>query len=81
MGGDRRSEALDAQADKIKGWLSEAPDLFLREIQARLAQLDVQTSTSAIDRLLARHGVSFKKRLLSQQSKAARMSRRPGPTG
>lgn len=81
MGGDRRSEQLDAQADKIKGWLSDTPDLFLREIQARLAKHGVKTSISAIDRLLTRHGVSFKKRPSSPQSKAARTSRRPGPIG
>ena len=81
MGGDRRAEALDVHADKIKGWLCDTPDLFLREIQAKLAKRDVKTSISAIDRLLARHGMSLKKRPSSQPSKAARMSRKPGPIG
>lgn len=81
MGGDRRSGGLEAQADTIKGWLRDTPDLFLREIQTKLAELDVKASTSAIDRLLARHGLSFKKRPSSQKSKAAKMSRRPEPNG
>ncbi len=81
MGGDRRSGGLEAHANQIKAWLEEAPDLFLREIQARLAQRDVKTSISAIDRLLARHGMSFKKRPSSQKSKPAKMSRRPEPNG
>ncbi len=81
MGGDRRSDGLEAHAEQIKEWLEEAPDLFLREIQARLAQREVKTSISAIDRLLARHGMSFKKRPSSQKSKAAKMSRRPEPNG
>ncbi len=81
MGGDRRSGGLEAHAEQIEEWLEEAPDLFLREIQARLAQRDVKTSISAIDRLLARHGMSFKKRPSSQKSKTAKMSRRPEPNG
>ncbi len=81
MGGDRRSGDLDAHAGKIKEWLRDTPDLFLREIQARLAELDVKRSTSAIDRLLARYGVSLKKRPSSRKSKAARMLRGPEPNG
>lgn len=77
MGGDRRSGDLEAHADKIKGWLCDTPDLSLREIQSRLAELDVKTSISAIDRLLARHGLSFKKRPSLQKSKTAKMSRGP----
>jgi len=81
MGGDRRSGDLDAHADTIRDWLNDTPDLFLREIQARLAKRDVRTSTSAIDRLLTRHGMSFKKRPSSRKSKAAKMSHRGEPTG
>ncbi len=81
MGGDRRSGGLEAHAGQIKAWLEEAPDLFLREIRARLAERGVKTSISAIDRLLARHGMSFKKRPSLQKNKAAKMSHRPEPNG
>ena len=63
MGGDRRSDALEAHAPKILGWLKETPDLYLGEIVARLACAGIATSGSSVSRLLARHGITRKKRL------------------
>ena len=62
MGGDRRSEALEAHATKILGWLEEKPDLHLSEIVARLAEEDVESSVSSVARLLTRHGITHKKK-------------------
>jgi transposase len=73
MGGDRRSEALEAHAETILGWVRETPDLFLREIVARLVEREVETSQASVARLLARHGVTRKKRRWSPPS-------RPGTT-
>jgi transposase len=62
MGGDRRSETLEAHAEAILSWVRESPDVFLREIVAQLAARDVTVSQSSVARLLARHGVTRKKR-------------------
>jgi len=81
MGGDRRSEALEAHAPLILGWLKEAPDLFLREIVSRLADAGVATSTMSVARLLARHGITRKKRLWSLPSRCVRTSPAPVLSG
>jgi transposase len=80
MGGDRRSEALEAQAAEILGWLEDQPDLFLRAIVSRLADAGVGTPAMSVARLLARHGITLKKRLWSRRSRQARISpvRAPG---
>ena len=61
MGGDRRSEALEAHAPEILGWLEEKPDLFLREIVSRLTDAGVETSAMSVARLLVRHRITRKK--------------------
>lgn len=81
MGGDRRSEALEQHAPKILGWLEGKPDLFLGEIVARLVAEGVACSVSSIARLLARHGITRKKRLSSRPSRRARISPAPAPNG
>jgi len=81
MGGDRRSEALEVHAAEILGWLEGKPDLFLREIVLRLADAGVETSAMSVARLLARHGVTRKKRLWLLPSRRARISPKPAPSG
>ncbi len=36
MGGDRHSHRMEAWAETILGWIEEAPDITLTEMQARL---------------------------------------------
>ena len=74
MGGDRRSEALEAHAPKILGWLADKPDLFLGEIVSRLATQGVESSATSVARLLTRHGITHKKRLSLLRSRRARIS-------
>jgi len=81
MGGDRRSEALEAHAPEILRWLEEKPDLFLREIVSRLADAGVETSAMSVARLLIRHGITHKKRLSSRPSRRARTLPKPAPSG
>ena len=81
MGGDRRSDTLEAHAPKILGWLEETPDLFLSEIVARLADEGIATSGSSVARLLARHGITRKKRLWLLRNRRARISLAPAPNG
>jgi transposase len=71
-GRGRRSEALEAHAETILGWVRETPDMFLREIVARLIEREVETSQASVARLLARHGVTRKKRRWSPPSGLAR---------
>lgn len=81
MGGDRRSGALEAHAPKILGWLGDEPDLFLIEIVARLAAEGVESSATSVARLLARHGITHKKRPSSPPSRHARISQAHAPSG
>lgn len=81
MGGDRRSEALEAHAAEILGWLEENPDLLLREIVSRLADAGVETSAMSVARLLARHGITRKKRLWLLPSRGAKTSPAPAASG
>ena len=81
MGGDRRSEALEAHAETILDWVEETPDLFLNEIAARLAASGIDSSESGISRLLARHGVTRKKRQWSRRNSRGKMSPEPVPSG
>ena len=62
MGGDRRSAALEAHAETIRGLVEARPDIFLREIVAELAAKDIVTSEDAVRALLVRHGITRKKR-------------------
>lgn len=62
MGGDRRSAALEAHAATIRELVEARPDIFLHEIVAELASRDVRTSEDAVSALLARHGITRKKR-------------------
>ncbi|MFU8778831.1 MAG: helix-turn-helix domain-containing protein [Roseovarius sp.] len=81
MGGDRRSEAREAHAPEILGWLEEKPDLFLREIVSRLVDAGVETSAMSVARLLARHRITRKKRPWSRQNRPARTLPAPAPSG
>ena len=81
MGGDRRSEALEAHAPKILGWLADKPDLFLGEIVSRLATQGVERSATSVARLLTRHGITHTKRLSLLRSRRARISRSPATNG
>ena len=74
MGGDRRSEPLEAWANDILAWVEERPGLTLDAIVARLAAQAVDCSDRAVARLLKRHGVTYKKRRWSRASETARTS-------
>lgn len=73
MGGDRRSEALEAHSATILSLVEERPDIFLHEAVAELASEGVSTSEDALSRLLARHGVTRKKRQLLPPNGSAQM--------
>ena len=82
MGGDRRSAAIEEHAGAILSWIEEQPDLFLHEIAAKLEEEQgFQSSPDAISNLLARHGVTRKKRPSSPANAIGKTSLRPAPNG
>jgi transposase len=74
LGGDRRSGAIEAAADKILDIVKTAPDITLADLGAKLSQQGLNFSKSALDRFLKRHGLTFKKRQPMRRSKAETMS-------
>lgn len=59
--GGYKGYALAKYADRIKCWITEQPDLTLREIQARLAKAKVKVAASSVFRFLRHIGLTFKK--------------------
>lgn len=74
LGGDRRSGAIEAVADKILAIVKAQPDITLADLGAKLAQQGATFSKSALDRFLKRHGQTFKKRRPMPKSKVAKTS-------
>ena len=73
MGGDRRSQRIEAHHDYLRGLTRRQPDLTLQEIRERLiANCGERFSTSVIWRFFARHGITFKKRARTPRSRTAR---------
>ena len=61
-GGDRRSQALEAQAGVVDELMVEIPDQTLMELRDRLAARGVNTTHASLWRFFRRHGVTRKKR-------------------
>ena len=73
MGGDRHSHRAEAHAATVLGWVEENRDITLVEIAGRLAAQGHVFAPSTVWRLLDRHGLTVKKRLLTPQSRIAPM--------
>ena len=72
MGGDRRSQRIEAHRDYLLGLNRRQPDLTLLEIQERLiANCGERFSSSAIWRFFDRHGITYKKRPRTPRSNSA----------
>ena len=79
-GGDRRSRAIEAHKDWLLALIAHEPDLTLSEIRGRLAvHQSFATSLSALWRLFARHGISFKKSPARRRARPRR--RQSGASG
>ena len=74
LGGDRRSGAIEAVADKILALVKAEPDITLADLGTKLGQQGLIFSKSSLDRFLKRHGQTFKKRQPTRRSKAAKTS-------
>ncbi len=73
MGGDRRSKRIEAHHDEILGAIELEPDITLAAVQSQLKQAGASFSISSIDRFMARHKLTFKKRQRMLQNVNARM--------
>ena len=63
MGGDRRSDRIEAHRDYLLGLIRRQPDMTLLEIQERLiANCGERFSSSVIWRFFDRHEITFKKK-------------------
>ncbi len=61
QGGDRRSQAIEAQADRILALIAAKPDSTLEELKAALAADGLAFSISALSRFFQRRKITLKK--------------------
>ena len=72
VGGDRRSQRLEARSRLVLAACKRRPAMFLRELRDHLAGRGVRTSTSGLSRFFARHGISRKKGICTPPSRTGR---------
>jgi transposase len=72
QGGDRRSRAIEARAERILALYEAQPGIFLSELRDALAGQGVRTSTSGLSRFFARHGITRKKGPRTRPSRTGR---------
>lgn len=61
LGGDRRSLAMERQADAIMEIVAANRDITLAEIKAALSERRVEASIAGLWRFFRRHGITLKK--------------------
>ena len=74
QGGDRRSRAIEAQAERILALIAAKPDSTLEELKATLATDGHTFSVSALSRFFQRRKITLKKRPYTPPSKSGRTS-------
>lgn len=75
VGGDRRSDRIERQAEFILATVAETPDITLAELRDKLiADRGERFGVTTIWRFFARRGVSYKKSLPTPPSRRARTS-------
>ncbi len=74
QGGDRRSRAIEAQAQRILGVVAAKPDSTLEELKAALGAEGHSFSISALSRFFQRRKITLKKRPRTPPSKSGRTS-------
>ena len=60
LGGDRRSGAMERQADAILAIVAANRDITLIEIRSALAEREVEASVAGLWRFFRRHGITLK---------------------
>ena len=61
LGGDRRSDRIEAHADTILVMLEATPDITIRELRLELSRMGLAFGYGTIQRFLIRHGMTRKK--------------------
>jgi len=74
QGGDRRSQAIEAQAKRILALIAAKPDSTLEELKAVLAADGHAFSISALSRFFQRRKITLKKRPRMPPSRSDRTS-------
>jgi transposase len=74
QGGDRRSRAIEAQAERILALITAGPDSTLEELNAALASDGHAFSVSALSRFFQRRKITLKKRLSMPPNRSGRTS-------
>jgi transposase len=74
QGGDRRSRAIEAQADRILALIAAKPDSTLEELKSALAADGHAFSISALSRFFQRRKITLKKRPRTPLSRSGRTS-------
>jgi transposase len=73
QGGDRRSQAIEAEAGFLLAAIREEPDATLAELRARLwRERGISVSVSALWRFFDRHKITLKKSPRTRPSRSAR---------
>jgi transposase len=74
LGGDRRSERIEAQGALVMAALGPARDATIEEVRARLAEQGLAFGFGTIQRFFVRHAITRKKRPRTLPSRTAPMS-------
>jgi transposase len=74
MGGDRRSEQIEAHKDTILAILEAKSDIAIEELRDALGAKGVVVGYSTIRRFFARHAIRRKKRLRAPANRIGRTS-------
>jgi transposase len=74
QGGDRRSQAIEAQGERILALIEAKSDSTLEELKAALAADGHLFSISALSRFFQRRKITLKKRPRTPPSRSGRMS-------
>lgn len=71
LGGDRRSRAMERQADAIMAIVAANRDITLAEIKAALSEQRFEASIAGLWRFFRRHGITLKKSRRTPASRTA----------
>jgi transposase len=69
MGGDQRSQRVEAHADFLMAAVAEKSDITLEELRERLAGEGVGVAVSTLWRFFSRRGYTWKKRRLMRANR------------
>ena len=72
MGGERHSHRIEAHAALILQAYEARPQVYLREVRDALQYHSATASLSGLSRFFRRHGITRKKGISTQPSRAAR---------